>query len=156
MLYGTEPGETAVLKMDLVAEQPMKARTGPLKRWSDLKARQPTIFFPVGNMKYCKSGLQEEKITWLKLLIFSSSDTKAKRAPTGQVVAALFEINKPCIRRTSTQNCISTYTNTRTFAFPEYSACYYTSIYGFSAYFLLISNYTFSSWGPRASQHTLH
>lgn len=56
---------------------------------------------------------------WLKLLIFSSSDTKAKRAPTGQVVAALFEIIKPYICRTNTQNYISTYTNTRNFIFPE-------------------------------------
>jgi len=34
---------------------------------------------------------------WLKLLIFSSSDTKAKKAPTGQAVAALFEMIKPYI-----------------------------------------------------------
>lgn len=59
--------EIAVLKRDLVPQQPMKARTGPLKRWSDMIARQPIVLFTAWNMKYCRRGL-EEKMMWWKVL----------------------------------------------------------------------------------------
>lgn len=153
MLYGIEPRETEVLKRDLVPEQPTEARTGPLRRWSDLRARQPVIFFPAQNMKYCKSGLEEEKMMWLKLLTFSSSDTKAKRAPTGQVVAALFQIIKPYICRSLAHEIILTQEISY---FQDGVHITIHSVYRFSACFLLISDYTFHSWCPRVSQHTLH